>query len=174
MNFEEARSFGWISRHPALGSWGCYSSHPIGMGAELGALAAEQNRIEEAARAKEAAAKAERAAAHRAWWYSRPKIFVRFGRCPASGKSRNHRDGITESGVSCYNAAIAEDGSIHLESSITVLLSGPGFVDRPAYEVRGNEVARGSDGEPVVSVQSTRRLKGRTIVFPLGWEVVAK
>jgi hypothetical protein len=172
MKFDEAQRLGWISKY--LGGWGCYGNHPDELSAELGALAAAQNRIEEDARRTEAAQKAAAAEAHKAWWDSRPKLFVRFGKCPANGKSRNYRDGVSEKGVSCYAAVIAEDKRIHIEASLTALLSGPGFVDRPAYAVRGEQIGRGSDGEPVLRVRGAKRLKGRAIVFPVIGEVVSK
>lgn len=75
--------------------------------------------------------------------------FVRFGSVPAEGRSRNHRDGTDEAGVSVYEI---KDGAIefvgfHFD-----------FVDRPAYRGTGVIVGWGSDGEPLVRPVDVRKL----------------
>lgn len=76
--------------------------------------------------------------------------FVRYGRPPAGGASRNHRDGFREDGVSVY-----------LLSGGEVVLVGWYFdiVKRPAYRGRGVVVGWGSDGEPLVRVSRALRDK---------------
>ena len=67
--------------------------------------------------------------------------FVRYGKPVET--SRNHRDGITEPGMSVYLL----DGD-----EIVFVGWWFGIVERPAYRGRGRIVEWGSDGEPVVEV----------------------
>lgn len=69
----------------------------------------------------------------------------RFGSVPASGRSRNHRDNVTEQGVSVMGVDGAED-----ETDGTFALFND--VDRERVTVEGWLVthARGSDGEPLL------------------------
>jgi hypothetical protein len=75
--------------------------------------------------------------------------YVRFGQLPASGRSRNHRDNLTEPGVSVYRGTLTPGGKkalIHLNN--TDALGALFITNRPAYEATGTEVGRGSDNEP--------------------------
>lgn len=76
--------------------------------------------------------------------------FVRHGTTPKGGKSRNHRDGYSEEGVSVY-----------LLSGDEVVYVGWwfGIATKPAYRGRGVVVGFGSDGEPLVQVLGVRRAK---------------
>lgn len=75
-------------------------------------------------------------------------IFVRFGDMP-SEQSTNHLNGNKELGVSVYEALVR--GS-HIQIILPkiqtpVLVSLSGVNERPAYEVMGKIVGKGSDDE---------------------------
>jgi hypothetical protein len=76
--------------------------------------------------------------------------FVRYGKPPASGVSWNHRDRTAEEGVSVYEVVNGQPQHVGWHFGIT---------DRPAYAGKGEIVGWGSDGEPLVKVQSIRRAK---------------
>lgn len=76
--------------------------------------------------------------------------FIRHGRPPEDGYSRNHRDGTEEDGVSVYLI----DGS-----EVVYVGWYFGIAQRPAYRGRGTVVGFGSDGEPLVRIKSLRRAK---------------
>ncbi len=76
--------------------------------------------------------------------------FVRYGKLPASGSSRNHREQVAEDGVSVYEVVNGQPQLVGWHFGIT---------DRPAYSGHGEIVGWGSDGEPLVRVQSLRRAK---------------
>lgn len=80
-------------------------------------------------------------------------LYIRWNDLPKNGRSRNHATGKLEKGVSVYGAQYnpvtdlieyAEDGT-GCHAALTYLLSGA-----PCYLVTGTEVARGSDGEPIL------------------------
>ena len=86
--------------------------------------------------------------------------YIRLGAGP-SGNSRNHRDGTAECGVSVYRAIWAEDGvTVDLTesrdpvSAVMILASA-----RQWYAVDGDEVGRGSDGEPLLDRHSVKARK---------------
>lgn len=100
-------------------------------------------------------AEAVRAAQAAAQWavdVLRHDMYIRFGRLPRAGRSRNYLTGEHESGVSVYNARYnaatdALDASSALGGTyIHYLIEG-----RPAYLVAGDECGVGSDGEPVLA-----------------------
>ena|SRR5687767_15718689 len=76
--------------------------------------------------------------------------FVRHGQPPASGDSRNHRDGFAEGGVSVYEL---KDGQPQYTGWHF------GIAERPAYAGKGRIVGWGSDGEPLVEILSIRLAK---------------
>lgn len=91
------------------------------------------------------------------------KTFVRFGDIPALGKSKNYLTEVNEIGISVYDAVELEDGSVriifpNLTYSACVSLSG--VIERPMYEVSGDIVGTGSDGEPLLkNIRIIRQLK---------------
>ena len=100
-------------------------------------------------------AEAVRAAANAQAWPvdpTDPALYIRFGRLPRAGRSRNYLTGEHESGVSVYNARYnaatdALDASSALGGTyIHYLIEG-----RDAYLVTGDECGIGSDGEPVLA-----------------------
>ena len=74
--------------------------------------------------------------------------FVRHGKPPESGISTNNRDEIPEKGVSVY---LLHEGKPEYVGWYF------GMWERPAYSGIGQIVDWGSDGEPVVEIQSIRR-----------------
>jgi hypothetical protein len=81
---------------------------------------------------------------------SQPPLYIRFGRLPRSGRSRNHDTGELEAGVSCY-PAVEQDGIIQFApDGVANPLSFLDLIHRPAYLVTGEEVGEGSDGEPLL------------------------
>jgi len=101
-------------------------------------------------------------------------LYIRWNDLPKDGRSRNHATGELEAGVSVYGAQYnpitdlieyAEDGT-GCHAALTYLLSGA-----PCYLVTGTELARGSDGEPILQdVQIIARLKPAEE----GFEIVLK
>jgi hypothetical protein len=70
----------------------------------------------------------------------------RYGEPPASGFSRNARDGLNEAGVSAYPM---DHTSIPTDAYARSIGS---FNDRPLYLLKGRPVGTGADGEPVLEV----------------------
>lgn len=80
--------------------------------------------------------------------------YLRYGDLPEGGRSRNHRDGFLEAGVSCFHAEFAKDGSWRLLTGCVtkidaLMLAAAGA---KAYRLWGTEVGTGSDGEPLLAV----------------------
>jgi hypothetical protein len=73
--------------------------------------------------------------------------FLRFGKPPVDGRSENHRDNVSESGVSVY---LIENGQAQMVGWYF------GFLARPAFRGTGIVTGYGSDGEPVVEIVSIR------------------
>lgn len=98
-------------------------------------------------------------------------VFVRFGSPPKTGKSRNYRDDFEEGGVSVYEAIEHEKGIFEMPSSATSAIGfASGFTDRPLYRITGEIVGQGSDGEPVVTVTKSVRIRDYSIFNPIaGW-----
>jgi len=83
--------------------------------------------------------------------------YIRFGDCPKSGRSYNHRDNIWEAGVSVFEAEFAgKDYRVLVDSVLQV--SYLMVADRPAYRIYGKVVGTGADGEPVLKVTKKVRL----------------
>ena len=80
------------------------------------------------------------------------KIFIRSGKAPKSGKSRNFKDNSLEAGVSVYPAykaggkIIIDVRELDLASSMFILTRGADF-----YQIFGTELGvKGSDNEPLL------------------------
>lgn len=77
--------------------------------------------------------------------------YVRFGRLPKSGRSKNHVTGEYLAGVSVYDAYRMPDGT-----AVVVVPEGPTWTtlffikDRKAYEIDGERIGTGPDGEPLL------------------------
>lgn len=87
------------------------------------------------------------------------KYYIRFGKLPEDGHSRQHRgDGIikTESGISVYDCAIANDVYYPLlpkNFNESALQGYIGFLwgNRPVFLVTGVELpSKGADNEPLL------------------------
>lgn len=78
------------------------------------------------------------------------RLYIRFGNIPRAGYSVNHRDNVSEAGVSVYAAWEMADGSYTIDMDgvdAAFLLFNPG---RAAYEMAGELVGVGADGEPLL------------------------
>lgn len=130
------------------------------------AMAAEANAERERELAEEANFRAEQARLRAQAEREGTPVFIRFGRPPRSGRSRNWRDGSLEDGVSCYAGWKMSDGSVILDwrgidvGSALCIARSP----RPAYVLTGPVVGYGSDGEPVIAVTSAKRLGDDVVI----------
>lgn len=93
-------------------------------------------------------------------------VYIRFGKLPEGGRSRNYRDNVLESGVSVYEARKMPD------SSYIAFLSGVDQVSASLittrddiYEVEGSESGRGADGEPVLLDAKSRKIANPRVRF---------
>ena len=87
------------------------------------------------------------------------RTFIRFGDIPDSFKSKNHLTEKLEAGVSVYDA-VDIDGEIKIlfpDLTYSACVSLSGVLDRPMYEVIGNVIGYGSDGEPLLSNITKRK-----------------
>lgn len=74
--------------------------------------------------------------------------YIRFGAIPESGRSINHATREPESGVSCYRLVrIGAEWRIDGAIGSYMELSSSGL---PLYEIAGDEIGTGSDGEPIL------------------------
>lgn len=100
-------------------------------------------------------AEAVRVAANAQAWPVDPTdstLYIRFGRIPQNGKSRNHATGKYEAGVSVYRTAYdTEFDSLFTRDALPDALIEAIVDGRPAYLVTGDECGIGSDGEPVLT-----------------------
>lgn len=80
--------------------------------------------------------------------------YIRFGKLPNCGKSRNHRDNTLERGVSCFEAEFSADGSYRLLLTPVLQVTYLTVFERDAYRLYGECVGSGADGEPVLRVDS--------------------
>ncbi len=117
---------------------------------------------------EEAREAAERAAAWPVEVIGR-SLYIRFGRLPRGGRSRNYVTGQLEPGVSVYRARYnartdALDASGALAGTyLHYLIAG-----KQAYLVAGDEVSTGSDGEPVLA---NARIIAELVVTPDGFRI---
>lgn len=86
-------------------------------------------------------------------WRNAKNVYLRYGKIPESGKSKNYTDNIDELGVSVFLGQILENGEARIITNhnfqVGTLLVG-GIRNRPLYIIEGDEVGTGSDGEPVL------------------------
>lgn len=80
-------------------------------------------------------------------------IYIRWGKLPKGGKSKNHTTGELEAGVSVYSARYNPittgydyDDDALADAAIRYLMLG-----YPVYLVTGEQIGHGSDGEPVLA-----------------------
>jgi len=82
-------------------------------------------------------------------------LYIRWGRTPKSGRSKNHATGAEECGVSVYGADYDPMTGKIIYDAFAGGLSGAGLIylceGRPAYLITGDRVATGADGEPVIT-----------------------
>jgi len=79
-------------------------------------------------------------------------LYIRFGRLPKGGRSRNHADGTLEPGVSCYRARRRIGGGYILAGGglpMAAIAGAFGAYDG-VYLLAGEYVGFGSDGEPCI------------------------
>ena len=98
------------------------------------------------------AALEERKAATTAKWADAKPCYVRFGKLPPHGRSRNHADGTLEEGVSVFHGERLPSGEARplpkTNQELASLLSLSRT--RDLYIVTGEEIGVGSDGEPLL------------------------
>lgn len=85
-------------------------------------------------------------------WKNAKDVYVRYGKLPPGGKSKNYRDNITEEGVSVFHGKLLPDGSTaiiprHPQEIGTYST----LMNEPIYIVEGDEIGSGSDGEPLLA-----------------------
>ncbi len=85
-------------------------------------------------------------------WSGAKSVYVRYGKLPPGGKSKNWADNRSEDGVSVFNGLLLPSGEMlpvpkHDQEVGSILL---GLRQRPMYVVEGEVVGSGSDGEPVL------------------------
>jgi hypothetical protein len=84
--------------------------------------------------------------------------YIRFGKCPKSGYSINHRDKTPEAGVSVFEAEFVGD-EYRLILTPYLQVTYVSVADRPAYRVYGEIVGTGADGEPLLRVRRSKRIR---------------
>ena len=99
-----------------------------------------------------AAALTELVAAVEAKWAVATACYVRYGRLPRGGRSRNYGDGTLEAGVSAYRGQCLTTGEARALPRTNQELAGLlSLTARPLYVVSGTAIGVGSDGEPVLA-----------------------
>ena len=84
-------------------------------------------------------------------WAKATPCYVRYGKLPRGGKSRNHATGEFESGVSVFRGEVLPSGEARaLPDNNVLAASMVSLRDRDLYVVSGVEIGTGSDGEPVL------------------------
>ena len=84
--------------------------------------------------------------------------YIRFGELPEGGRSKNFRDDVLESGVSCFDAEIATDGSYRILLTPALQVTYLTVMDRDAYRLYGERIGTGADGEPLLRVEKAERI----------------
>ena len=97
--------------------------------------------------------------------------FVRFGKPPISGKSRNYRDNFNEKGVSVYEMIDLGNGLFEARNNVTLALGlSGGISERDRYVVYGDATtAIGSDGETLVTMKSYKKIDNGNVLTMFGW-----
>lgn len=84
-------------------------------------------------------------------WANAKPCYVRFGKLPPNGRSRNHADGTLEEGVSVFHGERLPSGEARpLPNTNQELGSLLSLFTRDLYIVTGEEIGTGSDGEPLI------------------------
>jgi len=84
-------------------------------------------------------------------WKDARSCYVRYGKLPPGRRSRNHADDSLEDGVSVYRGLILPDKQARCLPSTNAELCGTMMLrSRPLYEITGDLIGTGSDGEPVL------------------------
>lgn len=95
-------------------------------------------------------------------WQGARSVYLRFGNLPSGGKSKNHSDGATESGVSVFRGELLPNGEARIISDhnfqMGSLMMG-GLQSRKLYVVTGDEIGIGSDGEPTLKKAKQESIK---------------
>ena len=150
---------------PTLHDRWALSSDPQ-LAAELNILKEEKKQLQDKKKSFEDAA----ATAEKKRWDESKKVFIRFGDIPDGGRSKNHRDDYFENGVSVYEALDHGKGKFEVRPTVSYMLSGPGFHDRPLYVVSGKVIGRGSDGEATISPTQAKKVTNWNVFHvALGW-----
>ncbi len=90
-------------------------------------------------------------AASDAKWAKAIPCYVRYGKLPKGGKSRNYATGELERGVSVFRGEVLPSGEARALPGNNVLAASMVLLrDRDLYVVSGVEIGTGSDGEPVL------------------------
>ena len=90
-------------------------------------------------------------AAADAKWSKAAPCYVRYGKLPRGGKSRNYATGELERGVSVFRGEVLPSGEARALPGTNVLAASMvSLWDRDLYVVSGVEIGTGSDGEPVL------------------------
>lgn len=100
------------------------------------------------------------------------QLYIRWGKLPKAGRSRNHATGQREAGISVYWADYNpgadtidyDDASTLAGAALTHMFNGT-----PCYLVTGDEVGIGSDGEPLIR---NARIIASLTVTPDGLRVI--
>lgn len=93
-------------------------------------------------------------------------VYIRFGKLPRCGQSRNHATGEMEAGVSVYNAA--KVGAAEYIIDMRNVDAGSGLFiaqNRDPYLVTGSVAGTGSDGEPLLTNCKAKKLTNYSIKF---------
>lgn len=101
-------------------------------------------------------------------------VYLRFGAAPKDGRSRG-LDTARERGVSVFSARKSQEGKYRIylktEAAATSLVAVVAE-NRRVYEVEGEPVGKGTDGEPLLSVTDRRRIRPPITLEPSDYEEV--
>ncbi len=85
--------------------------------------------------------------------------YIRFGLPPKSGYSINHATGEREPGISVYRAKFFETGAVVVDTPHYSQGTFLALQNYPMYQVWGELVGYGSDGEPCLKISKVKLLK---------------
>lgn len=93
--------------------------------------------------------------------------YVRFGKLPKGGRSRNQLTSAFHLGASVYGGTLIEPNLFRIHTSELSLIGLQGLIaraaqDAPALFVAGDEVGVGPDGEPLLRIEHARRVPRTT------------